>query len=95
MKLVPIGDKVVVKPLESESVTAGGIVLPDVAHDRPQQGRVLSVGDGRLLADGTRAAHQVSEGDKVLYSRWAGTEVVVDGQKLLILDESEIMAVIQ
>jgi chaperonin GroES len=94
MKLVPLGEKVVVKRLEAEQVTAGGIVLPDTAQEKPQQGRVLSVGDGRLLADGSRAAHQVGEGDRVLFSGYAGTEVVVDGEELLVMDENEILAVV-
>ncbi len=94
MKLVPLGEKVVVKRLEAEEITAGGIVLPDAAQEKPRQGRVLSVGDGRLLADGSRAAHQVSEGDRVLFNDYAGTEVVVDGEELLIMDEGEILAVV-
>jgi chaperonin GroES len=94
MKLVPLGDKVVVKRLAAEQTTAGGIVLPDTAKEKPQQGRVLSVGDGRLLADGSRAAHQVSEGDRILFGGYAGTEVVVDGQELLIMNENEILAVV-
>jgi len=94
MKVVPLGDKVVVKRLEAEQMTAGGIVLPDTAREKPQQGRVLSVGDGRLLADGTRARHQVSEGDRVLFGSYAGTEVVVDGEELLILNEDDILAIV-
>jgi len=93
MKVVPLGEKVVVKRLEAEEVTAGGIVLPDTAKEKPHQGRVLSVGDGRMLADGSRAAHQVSEGDRVLFSSYSGTEVVVDGEELLIMAEDEILAV--
>jgi chaperonin GroES len=94
MKVVPLGENVVVKRLESEEVTAGGIVLPDTAREKPQQGRVLSVGDGRLLCDGTRARHQVSEGDRVLFDSYAGTEVVIDGEELLIMSEDEILAVV-
>ncbi len=94
MKVVPLGEKVVVKRLEAEEVTAGGIVLPDTAKEKPQQGRVLSVGDGRLLGDGTRVAHQVSEGDRVLFGSYAGTEVVVDGEELLIMSEDEILAIV-
>jgi len=94
MKLVPLGEKVVVKRLDAEEITAGGIVLPDTAQEEPQQGRVLSVGDGRLLANGTRAEHQVSEGDRVLFSRYSGTDVVVDCEDLLIMDEAEILALI-
>ena len=94
MKLVPLGENVVVKRLEAEETTAGGIVLPDTAQKRPQQGRVLSVGDGRLLPDGSRAEHQVSEGDRVLFNDYAGSEVVVDGEELLIMGEGEILAVV-
>lgn len=94
MKLVPLGEKVVVKRLEAEEITAGGIVLPDTAREKPQQGRVLSVGDGRLLADGSRAAHQVADGDWVLFASFAGTEVVIDGEELVIMDEAEILAVV-
>lgn len=94
MKVVPLGDKVVVKRLEAEATTAGGIVLPDSAKEKPQQGRILSVGDGKLLADGSRAGHQVSEGDRVLFSAWSGTEVEVDGDELLIMSEEDILAVL-
>ena len=94
MKVVPLGENVVVKRLEAEETTKGGIVLPDTAKEKPKQGRVLSIGDGRLLADGTRARHQVSEGDRVLLSSYAGTEVVVDGEELLIMSEEEILAVL-
>jgi len=94
MRLVPLGEKVVVKRLEADEKTAGGIVLPDTDRQKPLQGRVLSVGDGRLLADGSRATHQVREGDRVLFGRYAGTEVVVHGDELLIMDEGEILAVV-
>ena len=93
MKVVPLGDKVVIKRLEADGMTAGGIVLPDTAREKPQQGRVLSVGDGRLLAAGGRVPHEVSEGDRVLFPRWAGTEVLINGQELLILSEDEILAI--
>jgi len=94
MKLVPLGDKVVIKRLDAEETTAGGIVLPDSAQEKPQQGRVLSVGDGRLLPDGNRAPHQVTEGDRVLFATYSGTEVAIDGEELLIMNESEILAVV-
>lgn len=94
MKVVPLGEKVVVKRLVAEETTAGGIVLPDTAQEKPQQGRVLSVGDGRLLSNGTRAGHQVKEGDRVLFGSYAGTEVRVDGEELLIMSEDEILAVV-
>ena len=94
MKVVPLGDKIVVKRLEAETQTPGGIVLPDSATEKPKEGRVLSVGDGKLLADGERAPHQVSEGDRVLFSQWAGSEVIVDEEELLIMSEEDILAVL-
>jgi len=95
MKVVPIGDKIVVKRLEAEAKTAGGIVLPDAAQEKPKQGRVLSVGDGKMLKDGRRVSHGVSEGDRVLFSHWAGSEVVVDGDELLIMSEDDILAILE
>lgn len=94
MKVIPLADHVVVRPLEAEETTAGGIVLPEAARERPQQGRVLSVGDGRCLKNGDRAAPQISEGDRVIYHIYAGTEVQVDGEELLIMSEDDILAVI-
>jgi chaperonin GroES len=93
MRVIPLGDKVVVKRLAAEARTAGGIVLPDGAQEKPQQGRVLSVGDGRQLPDGSRAECQVQEGDRVLFATWGGSEIQVDGDELLILREDEILAV--
>jgi chaperonin GroES len=95
MKIEPIGENIVVKRLEAEECTAGGIVLPDAAKEKPRQGRVLSVGDGYLLPSGHRAAHQIGEGDRVLFDSYAGTEVRVNGDTLLIMRESEILAVVQ
>ncbi|MDP7017412.1 MAG: co-chaperone GroES [Pirellulaceae bacterium] len=94
MKVEPLGDKVVIRRAEADEITAGGIVLPDAAREKPQQGRVLSVGDGRLLPDGSRAEHQVSEGDRVLFTAWSGAEVIVDDEELLILSEDDILAVL-
>ena len=94
MKVVPIADKVVVKRLSAEETTAGGIVLPDSAKEKPQQGRVLSVGEGARLADGSRAEVQIGEGDRVLFTSYAGTEVEVDGQELLIMNEADILAIL-
>jgi chaperonin GroES len=94
MKLVPLGEKIVLRRLDAEAVTAGGIVLPDTAREKPQQGKVLSVGDGALLADGTRAEPQVGEGDRVLFNSYAGSEVEVNGEELLIMNESDILAVL-
>ncbi|MDD4267370.1 MAG: co-chaperone GroES [Pirellulales bacterium] len=94
MKLVPLGEKVVIRRLDAEEITSGGIVLPDSAREKPRQGRVLSVGDGRLLGDGTRAPHEVTDGDRVLFTPYGGTEVNIDGEELLIMNESEILAVV-
>jgi chaperonin GroES len=93
MKVVPLADKVVIKRLDAEVRTAGGIVLPDSAKEKPQQGRVLSVGDGRPVGDGTRVRCQVHEGERVVFSAWAGTEIKVDGNELLILKEEDILAI--
>jgi len=94
MKVVPVGKNVVIKRVEAEETTAGGLVLPDAAREKPRQGRVLSVGDGPLLPNGKRAEPQVAEGDRVLFASYAGTEVVVDGDDLLILGEDEILAIV-
>ncbi len=94
MKVVPLGDKLVVRRLETDATTSGGIVLPDSAREKPQQGRVVSVGDGKLLADGSRAAHDVSEGDRVLFSAYSGSEVTVDAEELLIMSEDDILAIV-
>jgi chaperonin GroES len=93
MKVVPLGDKVVIKRLDAETRTAGGIVLPDSAREKPQQGRVLSVGDGRLCDDGKRVKCQVQEGDRVLFTAWAGTEIKVANNELLIMSEGDILAI--
>ena len=94
MRIEPIGDRVVIKRLEAEEKTAGGIVLPDNAREKPQQGRVLSVGGGRLMPDGTRSKMQVGEGDRVIFTSWAGAEVIVDNEELIIMNESDILAVL-
>jgi chaperonin GroES len=94
MKIVPLGENVVIRRLSAEEKTAGGIVLPESVKEKPQQGRVLSVGDGRMLADGHRAPPLVTEGDRVLFSRYGGNEVTVNGEELLILSEGEILAVL-
>lgn len=94
MKIVPVGDKVVVERLEAEAKTAGGIVLPDSAREKPAQGRIVSVGDGVRLSDGSRIAFQVHEGDRVLFSSYAGTEVNIDSKDLLVLSESDILAIV-
>ena len=95
MKLVPLGDNIVVKRVEPEQTTAGGIVLPDSAQDKPSEGRVLSVGDGLLLKDGTRAKSQVRDGDRIIFSSYAGNEVSIDGEELLIMGEGDILAILK
>jgi chaperonin GroES len=93
-KIRPLGDKVLVKRLEAETMTRGGIVLPDAAKEKPKQGTILAVGDGRLLDDGTRAQCQVKVGDKVMFTSYAGTEIKIDGEELMLMDESDILAII-
>ncbi len=94
MKVVPLNDKLVVKRLEAEDKTAGGILLPDSAKEKPKQGKILSLGDGKLLETGKRAGFQVKEGDRVLFSAYAGNEVNVDGEEYLIMSEDDILAVL-
>ncbi len=94
LKIRPLGDKVLVKRVEAESKTAGGIVLPDTAKEKPKRGIVQAVGDGRLLDSGERSKLQVAKDDQVLFSSYAGTEIKVDGEELLILDEGDILAII-
>ncbi|MHC4471521.1 MAG: co-chaperone GroES [Planctomycetota bacterium] len=93
-KFRPLNDKVLVKRLEAEDVTAGGIVLPDTAKEKPKEGKVLALGDGKLLEDGTRALFQVKVGDRVLFTSYAGSEIKIDGEEHLIMSEDDILAVI-
>ena len=93
-KIRPLGEKVLIKRLEAEEKTRGGIVLPDSAKEKPQKGRVLAVGDGKLLEDGTRAKFQIAVGDTVLFGSYAGTEIRVDGEEMLLMDEGDILAVL-
>jgi chaperonin GroES len=95
MRIVPLGDKVVVRRIEAEERTAGGIVLPDSARERSQEGKVLSVGDGRLLENGSRGRMLVREGDRVIFASYSGNEVSVDGETLLVMSEDDILAVIE
>ena len=94
MKVVPLNDKIVVKRLEAEEKTAGGIVLPDTAREKPKQGKIISLGDGKLLENGKRAQFQVKEGDRVLFTSYSGSEVNVDGTEYLIMTEDDILAVV-
>ncbi len=93
-KLRPLNDKILVKRLEADEKTAGGIVLPDAAREKPREGKVISVGDGRLLEDGSRAKFQIKKNDHVLFSSYAGIEVRVNGEDLLVMGEDEVLAVI-
>ncbi len=92
MRLNPLDDRVVVQPLEAEEVTAGGIVLPDSAKEKPQRGKVVAVGPGRLLDSGERSPIGLVSGDEVLFGKYGGTEVEVDGQEYKILRESDVLA---
>jgi len=94
MKIKPLADKVLIKRVEAESTTKGGIVLPDSAKEKPRRGKIVSVGDGKLLDDGKRAQFQVKVGDAVLFASYGGTEIKVDGEELLIMEESDILAII-
>ena len=94
MKLKPLGDRLIVSPLEEEETTASGIVLPDTAKEKPQKGKVLAVGAGKL-EDGQRIPLDVEEGDEVLYSKYGGTDITVDGEDLLVLRESDVLAKVE
>lgn len=92
VKIRPLDDRVVVEPLEAEEMTAGGIVLPDTAKEKPQRGTVIAVGPGKLLDNGTRGPLSVQVGDQVIYGKYGGTEIEVDGDEVKILRESDILA---
>ena len=92
IKLQPLADRLVVKPIEREEVTKGGIVLPDTAREKPQEGEVLAVGPGRLSEDGKRLTMDVKVGDIVIYAKYGGTEIKIDDEELVILRESDILA---
>ena len=94
MKIVPLNEKIVVERLEADERTAGGIILPDTAKEKPKQGKIISVGEGKLLDDGKRAAFQVKIGDRVLFSSYSGNEVTVDGKEFLIMTEDDVLAVV-
>jgi len=93
-KIKPLGHKVLIKRLEPEDKTAGGIVLPDTAKDKPKEGKVIAVGDGRTLESGEKVPFQVKESDVVLFGSYAGTEVTVDGEEYLLMSEDEILAIV-
>ncbi len=91
----PLGDKIVLKRMEAEAVTKSGIVLPETAKEKPKRGKVLAIGEGKLLDNGQRAKFQVRKGDEVIFASYAGTEVKVNGEELLILSEDEVLAIIE
>jgi chaperonin GroES len=91
-KIEPLGDRVVIKPTPKEDVSKGGIVLPDTAKEKPQEGKIIAVGPGRLTEDGKRIAMEVKKGDKVIYSKYAGTEFKLDDEELVIMREGDILA---
>ena len=95
MKIKPLADKVLVQRIEAEAKTAGGIVLPDTAKEKPQRGKVVAVGEGKVLDDGSRRDMQIRTGDEVLFTSYAGTDIKIDGAEYLIMDESDIMAVVE
>ena len=94
LKIRPLGDKVLVKRLEAETKTAGGIVLPDTAKEKPKRGVVQAVGEGKLLDNGKRTQLQVNKGDEVLFTSYAGTEIKIDGEEYLIMGEEDILAIL-
>ncbi len=94
ISLKPLGNRVVIEPIEQEEITAGGIVLPETAKEKPQKGKILSTGPGDRDEDGKRIPMDVKEGDTVLFAKYSGTEIKVDGKKLLILRESDVLAII-
>jgi len=95
VNIKPLGDRVVVKVVEEEEVTSSGIVLPDSAKDKPQQGEVLAVGTGKTTDDGQKVPLEVSEGETIIFSKFAGTEVTLEGQEVLILNERDILAKVE
>jgi len=92
VNLQPLADRVLVRPIETEEVTRGGIVLPDTVKEKPQEGKILAAGPGRLSEDGKRIAMEVKAGDIIIYAKYGGTEIKVDGEELVILRESDILA---
>ena len=94
-KLKPLGDRMVVEPIEQEETTSGGILLPETAKEKPQEGKVIAVGPGRVDDSGNRVKMEVKKGDRVLYAKYAGTEIKLEDKKVLILKESDILALVE
>jgi len=95
MNLKPLADRLVVKPLEQEEEKRGGIIIPDTAKEKPEKGEVLAVGPGKILENGQRVPIEVKKGDKILFGKYAGSEIKVDGKELMIVREDEVMAIIE
>lgn len=95
MKIKPLQDRVIVKRLEEEETTKGGIIIPDTAKEKPAEGVIVAVGDGRISEDGTRQSLDVKEGDKVLFGKYAGTEIKINGEEHLIMREDDIIAIVE
>ncbi len=95
MKTKPLGEKILVKRFEAEEKTAGGILLPDAAKEKPNEGKIIALGDGKLLDSGKRAKFQVKKGDKVVFTSYAGTEIDIDGEEYLLMSEDDILAIIE
>jgi len=95
MKIKPLGDRVLIKPCEEKEKTKGGIVLPDTAKERPQEGEIVAVGEGRRTDEGKRVSLSLKVGDKVLYGKYSGTEITVDGEEYLIMREEDVLAIIE
>ncbi len=94
LKVRPLGDRVIIKPLPQDDMTKGGIILPDTAKEKPQQGEVIAVGKGRILDNGTKVDMEVKPGEKVLYGKYSGTEIKLEGEEYLIVKESEILGIL-
>lgn len=94
-KLIPLGDRLLVERLEAEEKTAGGIVLPDTAKEKPIQGKVIAVGEGRRTEDGKLIPMQVKKGDKILFGKYSGTEVKLEGEEYLIMKEDDVLAIVE
>ena len=95
MKTKPLGEKILVKRFEADEKTAGGILLPDAAKEKPKEGKIIALGDGKLLDSGKRAKFQVKKGDKVVFTSYAGTEIDIDGEEYLLMSEDDILAIIE
>ena len=95
MKTKPLGEKILVKRFDAVEKTAGGIVLPDAAKEKPKEGKIIALGDGKLLDSGTRAKFQVKKGDRVIFTSYAGTEIDIDGEEYLLMSEDDILAIIE